>query len=113
VSLAITPISKSGLRIEAEAPVTLDAAEVERLIAQLAKFRKTMTPEVPRKPPDGTLDPGEVDPIVGVQPFPDYMVMMIRHPGIGWLPLFLPEGSAQELGRFLLQPVPTTTTRRQ
>jgi hypothetical protein len=103
--------SASNLQIEADGtPLNLSAEEVERLIRELAKFRKTMVPEVPRKPADGTYEDSEVDPILGVQPVVDHKALMVRHPGIGWLLFLLPENEAQKLGQHLVQPAPSTST---
>ena len=117
-SMQFTLTSESNLQVDAFGPLNLSADETERLIDELAKFRRKMKPEVPRQIPNGQRDGMPVDPIWLVQQFVDQRVLGIRHPGIGWLLFLLPEAEAKKLGGALLQSVPqqagqpTATDRR-
>jgi hypothetical protein len=82
---------------------SLSAGDVEMLIRTLSEMRERMTPEVPRQLPSGPMS-GPHDPIWAVPGHPKApdKLLTIRHPGIGWLPFFLPAAEAQKLGRALL-----------
>jgi hypothetical protein len=110
VTVTITQTSQSDLRIDTDSPlVNFSADDVERLIAELSKFRRNMIPEVQRKIPNG--QGGIVDPIYEVlsDPASDEKTVGIRHPGIGWLLFLLPKDEARKLGRALLQASPRAT----
>lgn len=99
MAFTITQTNPSALRIEADAPlVSLSADDVERLIAELAKFRRNMTPEVSRKLPDGEHGGGTVDPSFLVQTFVDQKFLALRDPGIGWVMFLLPEAEHRNSG---------------
>lgn len=111
-NVKITLTSQYHLRIEADGPIiNFDVSDVERLILELSKFRQKMTPEVPRKIPDGEHEGGIIDPIFSLQSVVDQKFLGLRHPGIGWLLFLIPEAEAQKLGRALLQPSPQTPGR--
>jgi hypothetical protein len=109
MSFTFTLVSQARLQVDADSTsLFLSAADVERLIVELAKFRREMTPEVPRKIPDGQHEGGIADPIFSLQLFVDQKFLALRHPGIGWLTFLLPEAEAQKLGRGLVQRLPQT-----
>src|SRR5258708_36060072 len=84
------------------ARASLPLIDVERLITQLASFRKDMTPEVRRALPDGPAT-GEVDPIWAIPTHPQARdkLLSVSDSALGWLRLVLPEGECRNLAQAL------------
>ena len=83
--------------------VRLPAPDLETFIHQLSEQRARMRDEVPR-----TLDPGArftalVDPIwrVPEDHNAEGRLLILRHPGLGWLAFCFPEHEAQNLCQWL------------
>ena len=95
--------------------VSATASEVEALIATLAGMREKMTPEVPRTVDNDKLPGGPIDPMwLGPShPESDLKLLLIRHPGIGWLSFGLPAESAKSLSDYLSKGPKQTSVRPQ
>ena len=83
------------------AHMTLEASDLERMIAQLADLRATMEEVVPE-----VLDPGSRLPAVRSPSWQtsvalDQVVLALRHPGIGWIGSLLERGEALALSEAL------------
>lgn len=91
--------------------VFLDGAETEQVLHGIAKCRAALRDPVP---PD--LDPGArlealVDPrwrIDGVR-LPEGRVLMLRHPGFGWLSFVIPDHEAKAMAEWLTKELPVKT----
>lgn len=83
--------------------IVFQAPELEQLIQSLAQVRAVMAEPVA---PD--LDPGSRiaaihDPAWRIRPMPPQGVLLVlRHPGLGWLGNLLPQKEARALGQALL-----------
>jgi hypothetical protein len=92
--------------------VTLRASDVDSLIAKLAYFRAGMTPEIPRV----SSDPGNLgrvlDPlwILHAPLLAKDKLLLVRHPGLGWMMFQLPPSEAAKLGHALLSDGPRRVT---
>lgn len=84
--------------------VKLEAADIDALIAELSQYRSTMAPEVPRQLAKSTNVAGIRDPmwILRAPPGSTDRVLLVRHPGLGWLMFQLPVAEATRLGHALL-----------
>jgi hypothetical protein len=87
--------------------IKLDAADIDALIAKLAHHRSAMTPEVSREGPNAEL-PKVVDPlwILHAPAGTSDKLLLIRHPGLGWMMFQLPAMEAGKLGQGLLAETP-------
>jgi hypothetical protein len=84
--------------------VHLRASEIDSLIAKLAQHRATMAPEVPRSLPE-LEDVGMIHDPIWILHAPAETkdkLLLIRHPGLGWLTFKLPPSEAAKLGHALL-----------
>ena len=103
---------KSRLRLTVDA--ALNAAEVERLIANLAQLRAGMLPGVQQPLPEPSEDvapaPGVLaqnDPYVSLKPLRGGAVRLYaRSDGLGWLAFDLPERTARSMRDYLQSIVP-------
>jgi hypothetical protein len=105
VSFSFTLTSSSTLCVESDTqPQNLSADDVEKLIAELAKFRQKMKPEVPHELGPPLHVPGIEDPSLAVRSHrgSNAKTIAIRHPGIGWLQFLLSEEEVKKLGDHLL-----------
>jgi len=78
----------------------LAAGHVDSLIQALARLRQTLEPEVRPDSPEGQNVMGAVDPRWFIQrdgTTTDGAVLMVRHPGIGWMAYALPLESLKHL----------------
>jgi hypothetical protein len=94
--------------------VRLSVADVDSLIAKLALQRATLAPPVPRVQPDLSavgLVPDPIWILRAAGSTPDKL-LLIRHPGLGWLMFQLPPAQAAKLGRGLLSGEPQPTADR-
>jgi hypothetical protein len=95
--------------------VKLEAADIDALIAKLSHYRSTMAPEVPRQLTNSTDVAGVRDPIwiLHVPPGSTDRLLLVRHPGLGWMMFRLPAAEATKLGHALLpnRPQPTADER--
>jgi hypothetical protein len=92
----------------------LRATDIDSLIAKLALHRATLAPKVPLVLTDLTE--------VGMVPDPIWILrapastkdklLLIRHPGLGWLMFQLPPSEAAKLGQGLLLDGPRPTADR-
>ena len=84
--------------------VKLTAADIDQLIARLVQFRAMMTPEIERTPPDPVTTRPLIDPMWALRiPAADRdKLLMLRHPGLGWLMFLLPPREAAKLAHALL-----------
>ena len=66
----------------------LAAAELDELIARAAKRRALLEPVQPTQPPENV----EVtaNPPWHTSPLPNGVLLMLRHPGLGWVAFALP-----------------------
>lgn len=82
-----------------------DASDVDTVIRQLADCRSKLSDQVPTE-----LDPGSrleavVDPTWRTEAFredPRFVVLLLRHPGLGWTSFVLPPNEVSSLGRWLV-----------
>ncbi|RQV01080.1 hypothetical protein [Burkholderia cenocepacia] len=81
----------------------LQAETIEKLIATLSSMREAMHPPVPMDPPIGAQVQAQLDPRFWTEL--NHMVsasmLMLRHPGFGWLAFVLPPTSAEQLTGYL------------
>jgi hypothetical protein len=94
--------------------VHLRASEIDSLIAKLAQHRATMAPEVPRSLPE-LEDVGMIRDPIWILHAPGSTqdkLLLIRHPGLGWLTFQLPPAEAAKLGHALLPNGPQQTADR-
>jgi hypothetical protein len=84
--------------------VNLQASDIDLLIARLAHFRATMTPEVPRILSDLKDIGTTVNPtwVLHAPASTNDKLFLVRHPGLGWLMFQLPPSEATKLGHGLL-----------
>jgi hypothetical protein len=84
--------------------VKLEAADIDALIAKLAHYRSTMAPEVPRQLANSNTVVGVRDPIwmLHAPPGSTDRLLIVRHPGLGWMMFQLPAAEATKLGHALL-----------
>jgi len=94
------------------AALTLDAAEVEKMIVTLAQMRATMKPPRPVGPPE----PGT--PIYlatasrwWVQPDGTGIDLTVLHPGYGWVGLYLDQNGIEQLSQRLSRSLHKTPSR--
>jgi hypothetical protein len=94
--------------------VHLRASEIDSLIAMLAQHRATMAPEVPRSLPELEDDGMIRDPIwiLHAPGSTKDKLLLIRHPGLGWLMFQLPPSEAAKLGHALLPTGPQQVADR-
>jgi hypothetical protein len=84
--------------------ITLRTSEIDALITKLAHFRAAMTPEIPR----AAADPRDMttvhDPlwILHAPSTAKDKLLLVRHPGFGWMMFQLPLSEAAKLGHALL-----------
>ncbi|GMU73796.1 MAG: hypothetical protein HS109_10685 [Burkholderiales bacterium] len=93
-------------------PITLGAAEVERLALQLGDLRATMNPGVGPNPTEGSC-PALDTPLFAAQITPDQtrVALGVRTPTFGWIALMLDRGQVEGLGKFLSDTAPTMAPR--
>ncbi len=65
----------------------LDAAQLDALIAAAAKRRAELGPQSEQPPPQCE---AVLNPAWHTSPLPNGVLMMLRHPGMGWLAFVLP-----------------------
>jgi hypothetical protein len=95
--------------------VKLEAADIDALIAKLSHYRSTMTPEVPWQLTNSTNVVDVRDPIwiLHAPPGSTDRLLLVRHPGLGWMMFRLPAAEVTKLGHALLpnRPQPTADSR--
>jgi hypothetical protein len=83
---------------------SLTADQLDNLIAKLSRVRSEMDPSVPLDLPIGiSIDPIR-DPAWYAPPAestPGSAVLVLRHPGLGWIAFGMPKQSAFEMGYYL------------
>jgi hypothetical protein len=92
--------------------ITLDAAQLERLIHRLAECRANLADEVPREYVRLEQSAGIViDPTWSVLAEADESnkVLALRHPGLGWLPFILPVHQQTTIAKVLSALPPSGT----
>jgi len=84
--------------------VHLRASDIDSLIAKLAQHRATMAPEIPQSLPEREDVTMIHDPIwiLHAPTSTKDKLLLIRHPGLGWLTFQLPPSEAAKLGHALL-----------
>lgn len=84
--------------------INLRAADIDLLIARLAQFRATMAPEVPRTLAEFKDIAAALNPswILHSPAATNDKLLLIRHPGLGWLMFQLPRSEAAKLAHGLL-----------
>jgi hypothetical protein len=108
VSAKLTKVSDTEISVafmDGQKPVPearLGASDIEKFIAQLAALREGLSPKVGEKPPNREAR-GPIDPrILLYNAALPGRIMVIRHPGIGWLSVIFSENEASKLGQALL-----------
>jgi hypothetical protein len=87
--------------------VTIQAAELDLIIAKLGEARAVMSEPVSARPPQetGTKELGVIDPMWRTDPPLNEglggIILRLRHLGFGWLTFILPHHEARSLGRWL------------
>src|SRR5262249_55322380 len=110
--LSIAPAIELAIELaDGTAPigkVSLRAADIDLLMARLAQLRATMFPEVDCTPPETVETGAVVNPMWAVRiPHANKeKLLMVRHPGLGWLTMLLPATEAARLGHLLLADLP-------
>ncbi|MFT3791969.1 MAG: hypothetical protein QM741_13040 [Rudaea sp.] len=66
----------------------LSAAELDELIARAAVRRAALEPAPPAQPPEKA--EAIVNPAWHTSPLPNGVLLMLRHPGLGWVAFALP-----------------------
>jgi hypothetical protein len=66
----------------------LSAAELDDLIARAVARRTTLEPALPAQPPEKI--EGVVNPAWHTSALPTGVLLMLRHPGAGWLAFVMP-----------------------
>ena len=92
----------------------LDTGQVDDLIALLVRLRPDMTPPVPETFPDTKTFAGVLDPcgFKGSDRWGDYILLHLRHPGVGWLHFGIPMAKARAMGRVLGEKAETALATR-
>ncbi len=107
-AIAVAPGKDSvSIQIRSEEHnVSLNAADLDRLIFSLGQARAEMSEHVPLDLPQGTKIAAQIDPrwIANVSPHPSLagILLNLRHSGLGWLGFVLPPHEARALGKWLL-----------
>lgn len=114
--LATVELTIEGLADQGRAgKVTLKASDIDALTAKLAHIRAAMSPEIPRTVSDVTDVSRVIDPIwmLHAPVSAADKLLVVRHPGLGWLMFQLPASEAARLGHALLSgpPQPPATER--
>jgi|KBSMisStaDraftv2_1062788.scaffolds.fasta_scaffold819382_1 hypothetical protein len=108
VELIIAPSSGDA----PSSKISLNVAEIDELIARLSQYRAAMAPEVPREVPERVAAGKTVqDPmwIVHKPAGGTHRLLIVRHPGLGWMLFQLPLTEADKLGQALVAaPQPET-----
>jgi hypothetical protein len=83
---------------------SLTANELDNLIAKLSRVRSEMDPSVPLEPPirnsiEAIRDPAWYAP--PAESTPGSAVLILRHPGFGWIAFGMPKQTAFEMGYYL------------
>jgi hypothetical protein len=87
-----------------QAKVTLRTSDIDALTAKLAHLRATMTPEIPRLLADAADVSKVADPLwmLHTPAGAKEKLLIVRHPGLGWMVFQLPQAEAERLGHALL-----------
>jgi hypothetical protein len=82
---------------------SLNPAKVMELIHELSDLRTELAPQVPTSIPTGQRHFVTPEPLwdVSIEVRDDGRVLMIRHPGIGWLGFILPQADCDRLAKKL------------
>ncbi len=101
-----------GFPSSASGKVTLDAAEVDRLIGTLAQSRAAMNPPRPmaEPAPGSTLNVATTGRWL-VQPDGTGVDLAVLHPGYGWVGVELDRNSVEQLNRTLVRSLHPAVTR--
>jgi hypothetical protein len=82
---------------------SLNPAKLEEMIQDLSDLRETLAPQVAATIPAGKRFSVTPEPIweISGEARPDGRVLMIQHPGIGWLGFLIPHDDCKRLARKL------------
>jgi hypothetical protein len=84
--------------------ITLRTSDIDALITRLAHFRAAMAPEIPRSGSNPRDISTVHDPlwILHAPLVAEDKLLLVRHPGLGWMMFKLPPSEAAKLGHALL-----------
>jgi hypothetical protein len=82
---------------------SLDPAKIEQMIQDLSDLREELAPQVPSSVPPGKRLFVTPEPIwkVSAEVREDGRVLLIRHPGLGWLGFIIPQADCDRLAEKL------------
>jgi hypothetical protein len=100
-------VSDDKIHVEfrlASTKFSLTANELDNLIAKLSRVRSEMDPSVPLDPPIGNSIEAIREPAWYAPPAestPGSAVLILRHPGFGWIAFGMPKKTAFDTGYYL------------